>query len=423
MPAIFRCNSGRIMIPPVFTWVSPIFLLFFLIPGIHAFPQVIACESLVFGQDSPVLTEKMKDQLDQLCRKVLKIKRGRIGITVWQHADPPAISGATLAENRMRRIFACLVEQKCIKLVSEIRIKPLKSDSLLRYDSLQQANLIEICILERFPDVYDLENDTIWETVRQVIPVKFIRESDTIIRGANGALVRFHSMSLGTYKLTDFWYEVDEMFNTESIGNHNMSTMTTTGTLIASFKAVRIWVTPLNTEIPSPAELKISATILIPVDSAMDSPESLNRFVFRPGTGSKSFVTWSKSVDSLRVEVYAGKKYFMIQTDAMGNLAIGTLNQTRTPFYIHIPRFRKIKITVKSGSDNTLAIFNDPDQKVIRLKPGEMQSDGLKDFSLTAEAVDNSGNLYILNTTIFDQFANKKKKNCFEIRKKDFQKL
>ena len=52
------------------------------------------------------------------------------------------------------------------------------------------------------------------------------------------------------------------------------------------------------------------------------------------------------------------------------------------------------------------------------MQPGE-----LKDFSLTAEAFDNSGNLYVLNQTTFDRFANKKKKNSFEIRKKDFQKL
>ena len=113
----------------------------------------------------------------------------------------------------------------------------------------------------------------------------------------------------------------------------------------------------------------------------------------------------------------------MLQTDALGYLAIGKLNQSRTTFYVQIPRFRKIKITVKSDSDNALAIFNDPDQKVIRLKPGDLQSDGLKDFSLTAEAVDNSGNLYALNQTSFNRFAIKKKKDCFQIRKKDFQKL
>jgi hypothetical protein len=229
-------------------------------------------------------------------------------------------------------------------------------------------------------------------------------------------------MSLGNYTLSDFMFEVDEMFNIENIGSYNMTTMITTGTLIASFNAVRIWVTPLNTEIPVPGELKIRATILIPVDSAMDTPESLNRFVFRPGTGRKPFVIWSKSVDSLSLEVYAGRKYFMVQTETMGNLAIGTLNQTRTPFYIQIPRFRKIKVTVKSVSDNTLAIFNDPDQKVIHLKPGDSRPDMIEDLFITAECIDRSGNLYVLKQIPFNKFAMKNKKNSYEIRKRDFQK-
>ena len=400
-----------------------IIILFILIPCINVFPQSILCDNLLFEPESSILTIQMKNQVDQLLDKTMSIRRRHIGLTVWHNDDPQSIAKTTLAENRMRNLFAYLIAKNCGNLVSEIRIKPLKSDSLLRYDSLQQANLIEFCILERFPDDNDIENDTIWETIRQVVPLTVIREPDTIIRGANGTLVRFQGRSLGSYKLSDFRYEIDEMFNNDAIGNNNMSTMTNTGALIASFRAVRIWAVSLNPEIPVPASLLVGATILIPVDSTTETPDPRNIIAFRPGKGSKSFITWSKSGDSLRVETYGGRRYFMLQTDAMGYLAIGKLNQSRTTFYMQIPRFRKIKITVKSDSDNALAIFNDPDQKVIRLKPGDLQSDGLKDFSLTAEAVDNSGNLYALNQTSFNRFAIKKKKDCFQIRKKDFQKL
>jgi len=403
--------------------ILSIIILFLLIPCIKVFPQKILCDNLLFEPGASILTIQMKNQVDQLLEKTRSIRRRHIGLTVWQNDDPQSISRTTLAENRMRNLFAYLIAKNCGNLVREIRIKPLKSDSLLRTDSLRQDNLIEFCILERFPDDNDILNDTILEIIRQVIPLTVIREPDTIIRGANGTLVRFQGRSLGPYKLSDFRYEIDEMFNNEAIGNNNMSTMTNTGSLIASFKAVRIWAIPLNPEIPVPASLQVRATILIPVDSAMNNTEPRNMLAFRPGKGSKSFITWSKSGDSLRVEMYGGRRYFMLQTDAMGYLAIGKLNQARTPFFVQIPRFRKIKITVKSDSDNVLAIFNDPDQRIIRLIPSDFGSDVLKDFSLTAEAVDNSGNLYVLNQTTFDRFINKKKKNSFEMRKKDFQKL
>ncbi|MCX6233663.1 MAG: hypothetical protein NT175_02920, partial [Bacteroidetes bacterium] len=145
--------------------------------------------------------------------------------------------------------------------------------------------------------------------------------------------------------------------------------------------------------------------------------------VFRPVKGTKPFITWNKSGDSLQVEMYGGRKYFLVETYAMGYVAIGKLNQSRTTFFVQIPRFSKVKIIVQSDSDNFLAIFHVRDQSMFRFMPGDSHAGWLKDSFISAEGIDGSGNLYILKQTAFDRFAGKKKKNYFVIRKRDFAKL
>ena len=105
----------------------------------------------------------------------------------------------------------------------------------------------------------------------------------------------------------------------------------------------------------------------------------------------------------------------------MGYMAIGKLNQPRRTLFVLIPRFSKIKITIRSDSAAALAIFQDPYHGIIRLPPSDSHPDGIKDFFITAEGIDGSGKLYILKQTILERFANKK--NYFIIRKRDFQKL
>jgi hypothetical protein len=179
----------------------------------------------------------------------------------------------------------------------------------------------------------------------------------------------------------------------------------------------------VNPEIPLPVTLAVRATVLIPVDSSMRNVITDNMLVFRPGKGNKPFITWNKSADKPHIEMYGGRNYFLVQTDVMGCLAIGRLNQTRKTFFVKIPRFTKLKITVKSDSDHFLAIFNEPNQRMIRLMSGDTHSGRVKDFFITAEGIDGWGNLYVLKQTAFDRFSSKKKKNYFVIRKKDFQKL
>ena len=107
-------------------------------------------------------------------------------------------------------------------------------------------NQIKFCILEKFPDLNEeyIIPEEIQESIRKVIPGLLVRKPDTIIKGPNGTLIRFSGESFDPYKLSDFQYKIDEMFTTEAIGNNNMSTMTSGGALINSFKAIRIWATP-----------------------------------------------------------------------------------------------------------------------------------------------------------------------------------
>lgn len=212
------------------------------------------------------------------------------------------------------------------------------------------------------------------------------------------------------------------MFTIDEIGNSNMSTMTTTGTLISSFKAVRIWATPINSEIPLTINLNVGATMLIPVDSTMDITTTDNMVVFLPGKGSKPIITWNKSDEKPLIAWYGGKYYYLLQTKVMGFVAIGNLIATRTTCFLQIPRFVKAKITIKSDSANTNVVFQDPDKTMIRFMPGDLHP-GIKTFFITAEGVDHSGNLYILEQTSFVRFASKKKKNYFVLRKKDFEKM
>ena len=401
--------------------ISWIIMWFFLIHSINVYTQVTLCENIGFERGSSVMTKKMKDTLDQLCKKTCSTKRGRIALTVWQNKEKVSMPNITLAESRMRKVFAYLISKNCGNLVKEIRIKPMEIDSLTITGMPPQDNQIEFCILESFPD--EMENDSILDKIQMMIPGLVVSEPDTIIQGPNGTLVKFHSGSFEPYKLSDFRYDIDEMFTAEAIGNNNMSTMTSSGALITSFKALRIWATPVNSEIPVPAALHVQATILIPVDSTMDNPSTENILAFMPGKGGKPFVTWNKSGDSLSVEIYGGRKYIMLQTQAMGYLAIGKMNQSGKTFFVEIPRFRKIKITVTSGSNHALAIFTDPGQRIIRLTPGDSSPDRLKDFFISVEGVDHSGNVYVLKQTILERFASKKKRDYFVLRKKNFVKI
>jgi len=400
-------------------------VLLFLIPAMKTFPQATLCESLEFETGSSVMTTETKDKLDKLCNMGLDARRVRVGLTLWQDNETAPTIKATLAECRMRTVFAYLIAKNFGNLVSEIRIKPLQTVSLNRAGTTQPINQIEICILEKFPDDNDDEilKEAIPEKILEKFPGSFVKKPDTIIRGPHGTLIRFTGGSFEPFRFSDFQFQLDEMFTTEAIGNHNMSTMTTTGALVASFKAVRISVAPVNPEIPLPATLKVKATLLIPVDSAMENPTGENMVVMLPGKGSKPFITWNKTVDKPRMEMYGGRKYFVVQTDVMGYIAIGRLNSLRTAFFVKIPRFSELKITLKSDSDNSIALFNNPDQSKIRLMPGEIHPAILKEFFISAEAIDRSGNLYVLKKTVLDKFVSKKNKNCITIRKKDFVKL
>jgi hypothetical protein len=95
---------------------------------------------------------------------------------------------------------------------------------------------------------------------------------------------------------------------------------------------------------------------------------------------SKPFITWNKSGDRPRVEMYGGRNYFLVQTDAMGYVTIGKLNQSRKTFFVQIPCFSKVKIIVQSDSDNFLAIFHVWDQRMIRFMPGDSHTGWVKDF-------------------------------------------
>ncbi|MEI7527064.1 MAG: hypothetical protein WCJ95_22130, partial [Mariniphaga sp.] len=211
---------------PIF-WIT---VLIFLVSLIKVYPQATLCTTFQFASGSEVLSTKMKDSLDQLCKKTLNTKRGHIAIKVWQKDDAGPMQKTSLAESRIRNVFAYLITKNCGYFVSESRINPRQTDSVIRNDIAAHENQIEFCILESFPDASG--NDTLPERIRNIIPGLLVRERDTIIRGANGTLIKFPSESFKPWKLSDFRYEIDEMFTVEAIGNHNMSTMTTAGGLI-----------------------------------------------------------------------------------------------------------------------------------------------------------------------------------------------
>ena len=127
-------------------WVTA---LFFLIPVVKSFPQSTLCESLEFERESSVLTKTTKDKLDQLCKKTLTTKHGQIGLTVWQNDITESKPKTTLVESRMRKVFEYLIAKNCGALVSEIKIKPLQTDSIMRTGTASQENQIEVCLLEK----------------------------------------------------------------------------------------------------------------------------------------------------------------------------------------------------------------------------------------------------------------------------------
>jgi hypothetical protein len=201
-----------------------------------------------------------------------------------------------------------------------------------------------------------------------------------------------------------------------------MSTFTTSGKLINRFKAIGLWASPLDHNIPFPDKLLIPAIVLIPRDSLAGDDEIKGMKVFRCSPGSRSYITWRSSDPIVESEVYGGSAYCMIKIPTLGLFAIGCVTQPEHFLEIAMPRFRQFTIRVFSERDNSLLILKEGTLHQLRV-PCVISSSGNElSYQIIAEVVDRSGNVYQLEQPL-KRFAHKRKNHYFVIRKKDFIKL
>ena len=117
-----KFKSWMVMLRTISLLIVWIIMLFFLEPDNKAIPQGILCENLFFERGSTVLTKKLKDRLDQLCRKNLSAKPGHIALTVCKTDDVESDRDTSLTETRMRTVFAYLISKNYGYMINEIRL-------------------------------------------------------------------------------------------------------------------------------------------------------------------------------------------------------------------------------------------------------------------------------------------------------------
>lgn len=374
----------------------------------ETFSQVNQCERLEFVKGSPKLTKKSQNMLNQLCVDAAKVLNSQINITVWQNDITGLRQDFGLTESRMRNLFSCLIEKNCSHLMGEVNIQQIPPDGFINTGRFED---VQICVVEVFPEI---------ET--EVYYPRYI-ESDTIIRGKSGTLIRFPAGFFEPAKLTEFDYRVDEIFTIDDLSSHNMSTMTSDGGLIKNFKSLKVSVIPRNPQISSPEYLFSPFTILIPVDTLKGFDKKLKMQVFVPGKKNRSFITWNKTEDYPPIEIYGGKSYYCLQTNTLGYLAVGIYEKSKKPVVLKVPKFRKIEVAVASEYAGTMEIHQKTNPETIRLSAGRPILSGANDLVISAEGMTKSGRLFVLKKAALDDFAQKNKSDYFVLRKRDFVKL
>ena len=370
--------------------------------------QVIICDSLFFEAGKSKIALTSTKTLLKIPEKVRTMALYDITLTAYIEKSSGRKSKQPLVMNRFQEICKFLIKQDMGSHIRDIEIVTVNDTGKTPVSYSHVRNRIDVTIEEKFPDP-EQKVATDEEVSAPAI------EPDTLITSTKGTRIKIQGGSFFPLKISDYRFEIKELFTTDDFISNNVSTTTADNKIIANAFALRILAIPKNPSSPVPGKLQKPAMIMIPyTDSLKSGPLT----VFYQARNNKSFITWKKTNDTAMHKQYGGNNFYMINVTQLGWVMIGGL-LTSCNCRIITPRFQEQKMRIGYPDLGSVVFLDNSRENMFNIPCGE----GDRGFKTIIQASDQSGQIFSLERTFWAPETAKDNIGVYKIRKRDYVKL
>ena len=387
--------------------VSTVFSV--LIITIMATSQVILSDSIFFEAGKSNMSCASTKTLEKIIGKVKTVKYYEITLTAYVDKSSVPKKRQSLAMERFQEICTYLIKNNMGPHIRDIEIVTMNGADISAVSYSRFKNRIDMTIEEQFPDP-EKENSNRDEITE--LP----SEPDTVITTAKGTRVKIQGGSFFPLKISDYTFEIKELFTPDDFIHNNISTTTSDRFVIKTASAFRILAIPKNSSSPIPVKLQKPVIILIPVADSLIGEKLI---LFYQAIDSKSFITWKRTMDSTIYQHYDGNSFYMIKVCQLGWVMVGTL-LTSCNCIITTPRFQEQKLNIVYPDMGTVVFFDNNNREYLFNIPCAQGEQGFKIF---IQACDHTGQMFSLERTFSMSTIKKETSSIYKIRKRDYVKL
>ena len=371
-----------------------------------AISQVTVCDSLFFEAGKSKISSTSMKILLKIPQKVKTMALYDITLTAYIEKSSGQKSKQSLVMNRFQEICKFLIKQDMGSHIRDIEIVTVGGTGKNAILIGRVRNRIDVTIEEQFPDPEKKEQSP--DEITTLPP-----EADTVITSAKGTRIKIQGGSFFPLKISDYRFEIKELFTTDDFIDNNVSTTTTDNMIIANACALRILAIPKNPSSPVPGKLQKPAIIMIPyADSLKSGPLT----VFYQARNNKSFVNWKKTNDTAMHKQYGGNKFYMIDVNQLGWVMVGAL-LTSCNCKITTPQFQEQRLIIVYPDWGSVVFFDNNNQENMNNIPC---AEGERGFEIFIKARDRTGQMFSLEKTFLTPGINKESIEIYKIRKGDF---
>ena len=376
-----------------------------MLVSFSGYSQAVGVDSIFFEAGKTKISSGSVKTLSKITEKVKTMQLYDITLTAYTNKPSAQKPQQSLAMKRLQELCKYLIRQNIGLHIRDIEIVTVNGAGRepVSFDLLK--NRIDVTILEQFPDQDKVKHD-------QDEKAMGMPEADTIIKSAKGTWIKIQGGSFFPHRISDFRFEIKELFTTDDFISNNISTTTFEGKSILAARAFRILALPQNPTVPVPAKFQKPAVVLIPV---IDSSGFRRLYLFYQAKDQKSYLTWKKTMDSTSRKKYEGGDYYMVKVNQTGWALIGTLN-TSCNCSITVPRLQEQKLVV-SYPDLGTVIFLDKRGENLFTIPCVAGEGKIK---ISVKAFDRSGKMFSLEKILAARPGKSGNSVNYKIRKRDF---
>lgn len=394
-------------------------VLFIQVIGFTFFPKILNAQltfndSIFFSQGKSTLSQSDREQIEKFLTQLSSIRYYEIVVTGFRDTKEEQKLRSVLAELRVNEVCKVLIGHNQGAKISEIRITLIDSVLTNLYPETKFTGLVDICITETFPKP-EFTGSMMNESEQ------FQVENDSVITTSNGTIIKIQGGSFKPYKISDYLFEIKELFSASEIAYNNMNTLTNRRELINASIILSFWISSKDPLIPVPGRILKPVIFLIPTE--VDSLTTSSLLLFRNSDGKKFFPEWRESDEPVNYQYYNNQNHVMISTSWPGYCMVGRRTTSCKCCLIKFPVYYRQKLKILYEHQNALISLDDKNLKWYQLPCPE----GNEPFSLVGFASSKSGQLYSVNQTL--QFPSKKSpgkkhaENLFRIKRDEYKRM